>query len=653
MKNRSCTLMALLSVVISISDAWAQAAPAPAAAAAAFRVGSPFSDHMVLQRDMLAPVWGTAAPGSKVEVAFAGQSMSATADAKGKWMIKLGKLEASAESREMTVTCGADKTVFKDVVVGEVWFGSGQSNMQMGLDGTEGGAEAIANSTDPLLRSLVQSLDDTKTDVSRDFSKNKPNWELASPESVTEKGRDPRTKPHWSAVAYYMARKLRAELKVPVGIISSSCGSTPAQVWIAPEGADFEPETEGHEGTHEFYHNMIHPLIPYGIRGVIWYQGENNIRLQYETFRYKARFKALVGGWRKAWGQGDFPFYAIQLGYCSWFPDNSLSTWCEGMNQAVKELPHTGVIVNNDLNPDYNNVHPVKKREAGERCALLALGTIHGVKMKAHASPEYQSKSMTVEGSSIKLKFDQVGDGLKSRDGKPLTGFEITDGSKAKDEKGKSQVVWVPATATAKGNTVTLTSDKVAKPTEARYAWIYNTANNVVNSEGLPLGAFRTHRPDMSYSVNPTDWQPLLDGFKSTINPVYKQVYNGAPGEMALLVLPTAAAEKEASITHTFGTQSFDITAVQITSPHFTKLKVQVCERDTWKTVAEYKQGDALTTLGKPYKVNQVRFLVPAEVMATFKADDRVTLKLTFTQPDGKTLGYANKKSFSYPATMN
>jgi len=248
------------------------------------RVASPFSDHMVLQREMVVPVWGEAVPGAEVEVGFAGQTKIATANEKGRWLVKLDRLDTSADGRELTVACGDSKTVFKDVVVGEVWFASGQSNMQMALIDTEGGPDAVKNSADPLLRGLVQGYDSAPAPL--DFSTNPPAWELASPETLHKQPTNPTTRPQWSAAAYHMARKLRRELKVPVGIVMASSGATPAQTWTAPEGNAFSDELKDDQSPHLQYNAMIHPLVPYAIRGAIWNQGENNIRQAGETAFY-------------------------------------------------------------------------------------------------------------------------------------------------------------------------------------------------------------------------------------------------------------------------------------------------------------------------------------------------------------------------------
>lgn len=445
---------------------------------------------------------------------------------------------------------------------------------------------AIKTADDPLLRGLVCVVEEAPTEQA--FLKTPAPWQPATPQNV--KGDQSR---YWSAVAYFMARKLRADLKVPVGIMMASCGATPAQRWSAPEGSEFAPKAKIDPGINTMYNAMIRPLIPYGIRGAIWYQGENNVRQAGETGFYEERFKALVGGWRKVWGQGDFPVYAVELAPCSWYSDAQLGEWCEAMIRATKKIPNTGLAVSNDLTIDYNDIHPVRKKEPGERLALLALGQIYGAALKAYSSPIYES--LAVEGSTLKLKFSQVGDGIKSRDGQPLTGFEIAGAEfdpKTKDYK------FFPAEATAAGDTVTLRSDAVATPITARYAWKYNARNNAVNSEGLPVNTFRTKRPPLSV-MQMRGWTATA----SSQNSPHEDPKNAVDGVGSIWVSwickpfggGTKDAPLDAWLSVNFGKDKLTLKGVKIAAlgGGEAHVLVQIPDGESWKTIGEYKgKGD-------------------------------------------------------------
>ncbi len=602
--------------------------------AAELKLASAFTDHAVLQRDVAVPVWGQADAGEDVTVEFAGQKKTAKADASGKWQVKLDPLPASAEPRTLTVRARNTVTV-SDVLVGEVWLASGQSNMQMGVKGTFNDVETIKNADDPLLRGFICAVEQAPAEQA--FLKTPTKWELAAPTNVGG----------WSAVTYFMARKLRAELKVPVGIMMASCGATPAQIWTAPEGVEFAPKLAGEKNVnHAMYHAMIHPLVPYALRGAIWYQGENNLHQAGETAIYGDRFKALVGGWRKVWGQGDFPVYAVEVAPCpSWYSNTQLAQWCNALSKAVRETKNTGLVVSNDLTDSQQLLHPVQKREVGDRLALLALGNLHGVKMAACASPEYASA--TVDGATLKLKLTQSGDGIKSKDGQPLFGFEITGGEF--DEKVKDYI-YLPAQATAKGDTVILTNDKIAKPVAARYAWAYSEKNNVVNSVGLPVNTFLSKNPPLVVKV--------LRGWTAKDNANQPNANNAIDGVGSIwtswICKPFGGGTKDAPLDAwlavNFGKDKLTLKGVKIASlgAGEAHVLVQIPDGKNWKTIGEYKgKGDTSPVIpfAEPLAIEEIRFLTPAAVAAAAPGGVVRHTQIIGILPDGKEITNFTGKS--------
>lgn len=486
---------------------------------------SVLNSHMVLQRDMPVPVWGWADAGEKVTVSFAGQLKEAAADADGRWMVKLNPMPANAQPQTMTIN-GRNEIKLDDILVGEVWIGSGQSNMQWSVDAALNPQQEIAEANYPNVRLFNVPL------VSSPVKNDNVNasWTACSPQSA----------PKFSAVLYFMGRHLHKELNVPVGLIASSWGGSRIEPWTPVEG--FEqvasqrdnvrtirmntpgypeydnamqgylsqvqawattgkdlvkarkplpplpdrpgPLAHGHQQLVGTYNAMIHPLVPFALRGAIWYQGESN---NGEGMLYLDRMKALIGGWRAVWKQGDFPFYHVQLApynYSRKGPEvdratTALAEIWEAQAESVKQIPHTGMAVINDIG-DVNDIHPKNKQEAGRRLALIALANDYGRKDLVFSGPVYREHA--VDGPRIRLKFDHTGGGLASRDGKPLTWFEVAGAD------GK----FVAAEAAIDGKDVIVSAAGVAEPKSARYAWSQIAEPNLMNKEGLPAGAFRT-----------------------------------------------------------------------------------------------------------------------------------------------------------------
>ena len=500
-------------------------------ARAAVQLASPFTSHMVLQCDMKVPVWGWAAPGETVTVTFAGQQVTTQTGADGRWRVDLQPLTASAESRAFTVT-GSQTTgtiSLDDVVVGEVWLASGQSNMDFSVSkkvkyfaGVTNEDAEIAAANYPLIRMFTGAFAKTYQPMNRVGGK----WLVCSPETV----------PGFSAVGYFFARDLQREIKIPVGIVTLAFGASTAEAWIPrdalaadlklkplldsfdakvdkfrtnrpaivapPRSEDVsakapvstvtstnrvagrrraagpgDPVQDQHNAT-VLFNGMINPVIPYAIRGAIWYQGESIVGGADGRALYPHVQATLVRDWRQLWGEGDFPFYIVQLAGQDAESNNPLVREAQ---TTILSLPNTGMAVTTDIG-ERKNVHPKNKQDVGDRLTRIALTNAYGHNLE-YSGPVYQS--MQVEGDKIRLKFTHLGGGLVAKDG-PLKWFTIagTDGT------------YVPAAATIDGDTVVVHSDQVKAPVNVRYAWVnFPEGCNLFNAAGLPAPQFRTDAP--------------------------------------------------------------------------------------------------------------------------------------------------------------
>ena len=460
------------------------------------------SDHMLLQRDVPVRIFGKAEPGEAVSVAFRGQTAQTVADPLGRWEVWLKPL-APGPAAEMTIS-GVNTIKVADVLVGDVWIGSGQSNMQWAVRQSDNPDAEIAAARFPQIR-LFYVPRKTSAVPAEDVD---ARWVVCSPESIAE----------FSAVLYYFGRQLHQDLKVPMGLIHSSWGGTPIASWISGPSlvgnTRLEPflsywenvirqfpinqsrheqalkkwEASGSTGprpapplgpghAHEpttLYNARIAPLVKYTIKGALWYQGETEAgRAQGHV--YGEALMTLVQDWRRAFGQGDFPFYWVQLAnYGNAAKNGHWMRVQEGQVRATA-LRNTGVAVINDIgNP--TNIHPTNKQDVGRRLALLA--------QSRGGSPLY--RQFTREGNAIRIWFDNAGTALKTRGSAELTGFQIAG----------TDFKYVPAVARIEGATVLVSSDAVANPHSVRYAWDYNPEANLVNAMGLPASAFRTDEND-------------------------------------------------------------------------------------------------------------------------------------------------------------
>lgn len=476
-----------------------------------------FQDHLVLQRGRPVPIWGRAAPGEGVTVRFGRQEVSTTATADGRWLVRLDAMEASSTPAPLVVT-GKTTVTVNDVVVGEVWLCSGQSNMEWPVSLSDRADAEIAAAKFPLIRQfrVARAVADAPTEALEGA------WTTATPDQVGG----------FTAVGYFFARHLHRKLGVPIGLIHSSWGGTPIEAWMSPAALASDPafavvrerwqaalaEYPSRQAAYEkdlaawtaeaeaaksagkphlrrkpapppgpahpstpagLYHGMIHPLLPVALRGALWYQGESNVP---RAARYAKAFQALITDWRRLWGQGDFPFYFVQLAAYLPLADNTLkgSTWAElrdAQRQALA-LPNTGMAVAIDIG-DANDIHPRNKQEVGRRLALLAL---HRVYDKPHGDSAPALRSVSPMGDTLVLDFDAP-DGLAVRGGGDLRGFAVAG----------ARGVFHPAQARIDGRRVLLSSAAVARPVAARYGWVDNPQEaNLTGAEGLPVGPFRT-----------------------------------------------------------------------------------------------------------------------------------------------------------------
>jgi sialate O-acetylesterase len=505
-------------------------------ARAEVHLASPFTSHMVLQRDMKVPVWGTADAGETVTVEFAGQKVSAQADADGNWRVNFKPLEASAEGRMLTVTGShtAQPITLDDVVVGEVWLASGQSNMDFSMSkkvkyfaGVTNEDAEIAAANYPLIRMFIG-------EASKAY---KPQTNVAGVWKVCT----PETAPAFCAIGYFFARDLQKEINVPIGIIAEAFGASTAESWIGrptmtsdpklkpmldrfdaavesfrtnrpavvapPRSEDVnatnavvtatntasagtnavargrrrgpsgprDPVQDQHNAT-VLFNGMINPVIPYAIRGAIWYQGESIIGGADGIALYPHVEEALIKDWRALWGEGDFPFYIVQLAGQEAASNSPKVREAQALGLT---LPNTGMAVTTDIG-EAHNVHPKNKQDVGDRLSRIALANVYGSSIE-YSGPVYQS--MQVEGGAIRVKFSHLGGGLVAKGGGPLKWFEIAGA----DQK------FVPAEAKIDGDTVVVSSPDVTAPAAVRYAWVnFPDGCNLFNAAGLPAAQFRT-----------------------------------------------------------------------------------------------------------------------------------------------------------------
>jgi sialate O-acetylesterase len=466
--KRVLAAIVLLAVAVLSSHAIAAAKP-----------HALFSDNAVLQQGISVPVWGTAGSGEIVTVTFQNQKVSTEAK-DGKWMVRLKPMKAGGP---FTMTINTIE--LKNVMVGEVWIASGQSNMQLPLSKTTDADAVIAASADPMLRLFTVPRTPAvapATDVTG-------NWSESTPDTVKE----------FTAVGYFFGRDLRKALNVPVGLIHTSWGGTRVEAWTAlpvlqsdPDFAESMKDIKhyGKAPNHPavLYNGMIAPLIPYAIRGAIWYQGEANANAG-QSYRYQKRFTNMITNWRTDWKQGDFPFLFVQLApFGKIVEEPGDSSWAElRESQLLTSIncPKTGMAVTMDVgNPA--DIHPQNKGPVGERLALAARALTYGERV-AYKGPRYAS--MAVHGNRAILTFTEA---VEAKGG-DLTGFAVA----GDDRKFRN------AQATILGDRVIISSDQVANPVAVRYGWADAPIANLFGKEGLPASPFRTDNWPMATAPKP------------------------------------------------------------------------------------------------------------------------------------------------------
>ena len=468
-----------------------------------------FGNNMVLQRDMPVPVWGNAAPGEKVTVEFAGQKKETVADENGKWMVKLDPMKASCSAGQLVIS-GKNSITFKGVLVGEVWVCSGQSNMQFGT----GRVKAFKK-----LFSKARKMPIHTFNIARMVA-------LTPQENPPRFSRWTKTPPP-SAVAFGFAYYLQKSIKVPVGIILTCWGSSSIEGWMPKDMAETCPhfkefladfEKNGKQKIKKLvtiaekkkkgerswprkdnifartrpnilYNAMMHPVIPYAVRGMVWYQGEANTKTIERELEYAESLQNWVKKLRGLWGKDDLYFLAVMLpGFGKIinkdnsdpeYPDNITWAWMRESQMKILNLPNTAVANTIDLG-NLKNIHPTDKGPLTRRLALLAEKNVYGKNITA-SGPVY--KAVKIDGNKMIVEFDNA-EGLKTKDGAPPKGFWIA----GKDQK------WYKATASISGNKVILTSEKVDAPCYCRYAFSAKPSVNLVNSSGLPAYPFRTDK---------------------------------------------------------------------------------------------------------------------------------------------------------------
>ncbi len=491
-----------------------------------------FSEHMVLQRDDRANIWGWADPGAKVTVTFADATRTAAADKQGAWHVHLPPQAASDKGRDLTIASGDELVTVHDVLVGEVWFASGQSNMAFVVRGSQNAEQEIAAADHPAIRMFLAA----QTPAAKPQSDIAGQWKVCSPETVGS----------FSAVAYFFALHLHQELGVPIGVIKSAWGGKPCETFTSrealasvPEGkamldkmdaaaAAYDPEVA--QGRYEkamarwkeatdqvrkanrslprakrkrlprkpaapknpnekegqpavLFNGMIQPFVGYTMCGAIWYQGEANAKPG-KAEQYKVMFPLMIRDWRARWGK-PFSFYFVQLANYRQPTTQAgvTSDWAtvQDAQRLTLALPNTGMAVINDVG-EASNIHPKNKKTVGQRLAFWALAKDYGRDL-VYSGPLYST--YRVVGAKIRVEFQSVEGGLKSRDGKPLARFEIA----GPDHK------WHWAKATIYGKSVVVSCDAVPQPVAVRYAWADNPEGaNLVNAEELPTSVFQTLR---------------------------------------------------------------------------------------------------------------------------------------------------------------
>jgi sialate O-acetylesterase len=444
-----------------------------------------FSDGMVLQQQTNTALWGWAKPNASIKVITSWNKKTYTtiANEKGKWNIKVVTPIAGGPY-SISISDGTP-IIIKNILIGEVWFCSGQSNMEMPMKGfkdqpIKNSNDAIFNASNDQIR--VYTVPRAVERFTKDTTKSST-WKNATPENIS----------NFSATAYYFGRILQQQLKVPIALIHDSYGGSPAEAFMSAASLKAFPEIKipSDTGTDKLtnkiattlYNGMIHPIIGYTIKGCIWYQGESNYD---KPDQYEKLFSAMISLWRSQWAQGDFPFYFAQIApykYSSLPAGDSVekknSAYLrDAQRKVLNNIPASGMVVLMDAGEE-KSIHPADKEIVGKRFAYLALGDTYSYKGFAYQSPQYDS--LKIKDSVATIKFKYASNGLTSFS-KPLAQFEIAGNDK----------IFYPAKASIRNGTILLTSPQVAKPVAVRYAFKDFIIGELFSTEGYPVSSFRT-----------------------------------------------------------------------------------------------------------------------------------------------------------------
>ena len=457
-----------------------------------------FSDHMVLQQKTNAAIWGKALPGVKVSISTGWNKKKYTgiADTDGNW--KISVLTPSYGGPYDIEISDGELMVLKDVLIGDVWICSGQSNMEMPLAGwgkIDNYEQEIAKADVPGIR-LLQVKQMTANQPDAAISVANGGWVACKPATIAE----------FSATAYFFAREVNRKTKIPIGLIHTSWGGTIAEAWMSAsvlktmpdfktavlaveDAAPAAAQQKNPNRPSVLYNAMIYPFIQFSIRGAIWYQGESNADRAYQ---YRELFPALIKNWREKWATGDFPFYFVQLANFKKKDEKpAASAWAELREAQLKtlSLPHTGMATTIDIGLE-NDIHPKNKQEVGRRLALIALAQTYHQPV-SYSGPLLQRQK--IEKDRIRLNFKFADSGLQAKDGQSLKGFAIAGADQ--------QFYW--ADAVIKGKEIIVSCKQVISPVAVRYDWGNNPEGNLYNGAGLPASPFRTD-----------DWQGITYGKK-------------------------------------------------------------------------------------------------------------------------------------------
>lgn len=490
---------------VTVRDAQGETATSDVAVTvSALRLPQVFGDNMVVQQGKPVVVWGQDNASTDVTVSIGGHSATArTGYTNGayRWRVTLPALPASDTPQTMTVS-GSSTVTFQNVLVGEVWLASGQSNMDWAVKDSTNSQAEIAAANHPGIR-FLKVPQFNHASVQQDLP-GVAGWVVVAPGTVNV----------LSGVGYYFARDLRAARGTPVGILQSAVPGTPIEPWTSPEGYATVPASvyagaNPYPSAHRLHNWMVQPLAPFAIRGALWYQGEANHN---DGSLYIDKMKALVAGWRGAglWNDPTLPVYFVQIGPYAYANDGpeAVPTFWEAQTEAARVIPHTGMAVINDISA--LELHPRNKQDVGRRLSLLARARTYGETELVHSGPTPRAAAR--RGSTLRVRFDHAA-GLAARGGGPLTWFELRDtGSSA----------YVPATATIESDTVVLSAPGVARPDALRFAWGNTAEPNLINAAGLPAGAFRL-------AADPA----LADSVGDGLTDAWRAAHFGGDGETA------------------------------------------------------------------------------------------------------------------------